>query len=189
MPSASLGAGLAGPEDQPPRALSCDGGHYVADMFDASWVLGGAYAYHLTEDSAVEASGAYTRPITSVGGPELERAFLVLEGRDRGAMQFFTNLVYSPPAREAAGGSPPSSTSTSRSPLERAWWIPPPVERHRRQRGAGLRLLRGKGDDCPTRFPGLHLPAAAPRPQAVLVSDLAATPGGGGDAPLHGVKS
>jgi outer membrane beta-barrel protein len=71
------------------------GGHYVADMFDATWVAGGAYAYHLTEDLAVEASGAYTR-ITSAGGPELERAFLVLEGRDRGALQFFTNLVFSP---------------------------------------------------------------------------------------------
>ena len=71
------------------------GGHYVSDMFDATWVAGGAYAFHLTEDFAVEASGAYTR-ITSTSGPELERAFLVLEGRDRGAMQFFTNLVYSP---------------------------------------------------------------------------------------------
>ena len=71
------------------------GGHYVADMFDATWVAGGAYAFHLTEDLAVEASGAYTR-ITSAAGPELERAFAVLEGRDRGALQFFTNLVFSP---------------------------------------------------------------------------------------------
>jgi outer membrane beta-barrel protein len=71
------------------------GGHYVSDMFDATWVAGGAYAYHLTEDFAVEASGAYTR-LTSAGGPQLERAFFVLEGRDQGALQFFTNLVFSP---------------------------------------------------------------------------------------------
>ena len=71
------------------------GGHYVSDMFDATWVAGGAYSYHLTEDFAVEASGAWTR-ITSTGGPELERTFDVLGGRDRRALLFATNLVFSP---------------------------------------------------------------------------------------------
>lgn len=71
------------------------GGHYVSDMFDATWVAGGAYSYHLTEDFAVEASGGWTR-ITSTGGPELERTFNVLEGRDRRALLFATNLVFSP---------------------------------------------------------------------------------------------
>ena len=71
------------------------GGHYVSDMFDATWVAGGAYSYHLTEDFAVEASGGWTH-ITSTGGPELERTFSVLEGRDRRALLFATNLVFSP---------------------------------------------------------------------------------------------
>ena len=71
------------------------GGHYVSDMFDATWVAGGAYSYHLTEDFAVEASGGLTH-ITSTGGPELERTFNVLEGRDRRALLFATNLVFSP---------------------------------------------------------------------------------------------
>jgi outer membrane beta-barrel protein len=71
------------------------GGHYVSDMFDATWVAGGAYSFHLTEDFAVEASAGWTR-ITSTGGPELERTFDVLEGRDRRALLFATNLVFSP---------------------------------------------------------------------------------------------
>jgi outer membrane beta-barrel protein len=75
--------------------LMVRGGHYVSDVFDATWVAGGAYAYHLTEDFAVEASGAYTR-LTSAGGPELERTYAVLEGRERRALLFATNLVFSP---------------------------------------------------------------------------------------------
>jgi outer membrane beta-barrel protein len=71
------------------------GGHYVSDMFDATWVAGGAYAYHLTEDFAIEASAAYTRLI-STPGPELERTFALLEGRERRALLFTTNLVFSP---------------------------------------------------------------------------------------------
>ncbi len=71
------------------------GGHYVSDMFDATWVAGGAYAYHLTEDFAIEASAAYTR-LLSTPGPELERTFSLLEGRERRALLFSTNLVFSP---------------------------------------------------------------------------------------------
>jgi len=75
--------------------IAVRGGHYVSDLFDATPVVGLAYAYHLTEDFAVEASGAYTR-ITSAGGPELERTFSVLEGRTRRALLFATNLVWAP---------------------------------------------------------------------------------------------
>jgi outer membrane beta-barrel protein len=75
--------------------LSLRGGPYVSDVFDATWIAGGAYAYHLTEDFAVEASGAYTR-LSSAGGPELERAFSVLGNRSRRALLFATNLVFSP---------------------------------------------------------------------------------------------
>jgi outer membrane beta-barrel protein len=80
------------------------GGHYVSDLFDATWVAGGAYAYHLTEDFAVEASGAYTR-LTSAGGPELERAFSLLESRPRRQLLFATNLVFSPLHAKLQSGS------------------------------------------------------------------------------------
>jgi outer membrane beta-barrel protein len=75
--------------------LGVRGGHYVSDLFDAAPVLAASYGYHLTEDFAVEASGAWTR-ITSAGGPELEQTFAVLGGRDRKALLFAANLVYSP---------------------------------------------------------------------------------------------
>jgi hypothetical protein len=71
------------------------GGHYVSDMFDATWVAGGAYAYHLTEDFAIEASAAYTRML-STPGPELERTFALLEGRERRALLFNTTLDSNP---------------------------------------------------------------------------------------------
>jgi outer membrane beta-barrel protein len=75
--------------------LGIRGGQYVSDLFDSSYVVGGLYAYHLTEDFAVEASGSYTR-ITSGGGPELERIFSVLGGQKRQSLLFFSNLVWSP---------------------------------------------------------------------------------------------
>lgn len=71
------------------------GGYYVSDLFDGTYVAGGAYAYHMTEDLAVEASAAYTR-LTSSGGPELERTFSVLEGRDRTELLFDAGLVWTP---------------------------------------------------------------------------------------------
>jgi outer membrane beta-barrel protein len=71
------------------------GGYYVSDLFDGTYVAGLAYAYHMTEDLAVEASAAYTR-LTSSGGPELERTFAVLEGKDRTELMFDAGLVWTP---------------------------------------------------------------------------------------------
>ncbi|HVU52703.1 MAG TPA: outer membrane beta-barrel domain-containing protein [Polyangia bacterium] len=75
--------------------LTVQGGYYVSDLFDGTWTAGGAYTYHMTEDLAVEASGSYTR-ITSSGGPELERTFLVLMGKPRRQLGFDANLVWVP---------------------------------------------------------------------------------------------
>src|SRR5262249_36161383 len=36
------------------------GGWYVSDLFEATWVLGGAYTFHMTEDTGVEASILFT---------------------------------------------------------------------------------------------------------------------------------
>jgi outer membrane beta-barrel protein len=75
--------------------LGVRGGQYVSDIFDTTYVIGGLYAYHLTEDFAVEASGSYTR-ITSQAGPELERIFSVLGGQKRRSLLLFSNLIWSP---------------------------------------------------------------------------------------------
>jgi outer membrane beta-barrel protein len=75
--------------------ISVQGGYYVSDLFDGTYTFGGAYAYHMTEDLAVEAAGGYTR-LTSSGGPELERTFAVLENRPRRELYFDANLLWVP---------------------------------------------------------------------------------------------
>jgi outer membrane beta-barrel protein len=85
--------------------LGVRGGQYVSDLFDATSVLGLFYAYHLTEDFSVEASGAYTH-ITSTGEPELERVFSVLGDPHRRSFLFFANLEWAPlHAKLQTGGS------------------------------------------------------------------------------------
>lgn len=85
--------------------LTVRGGYYVSDLFDGTYTVGGAYAYHMTEDLAVEASGAYTQ-LTSAGGPELERTFRVLENRPRRSLLFDADLVWAPAhAKMRLGGS------------------------------------------------------------------------------------
>jgi outer membrane beta-barrel protein len=105
------------------------GGYYVSDTFDGvivsahlgdipgvshvpglrsvplPGVFGFAYAYHMTEDLAVEASGGYTK-LTSTGGPELERTFAVLQNRPRRELLFDADLVFAPAhAKMRLGGS------------------------------------------------------------------------------------
>ena len=75
--------------------LTVAGGYYASDIFDGTYVLGGAYAYHMTEDFAIEASGAWTR-LTSAGGPELERTFSLLAGKNRRELLFDADLVWDP---------------------------------------------------------------------------------------------
>jgi outer membrane beta-barrel protein len=71
------------------------GGYYVSDLFDGTYVFGAAYAYHMTEDLAVEASGSYTR-ITSSAGAELERIFSVLGNSSRRQLMFNADLLWVP---------------------------------------------------------------------------------------------
>ena len=75
--------------------ITVQGGYYVSDLFDGTYVLGGAYAYHMTEDFAVEATGAWTR-ISSSGGPELERTFSLLGNKPRRELLFDADLVWDP---------------------------------------------------------------------------------------------
>jgi outer membrane beta-barrel protein len=89
--------------------LSVRSGYYSSDTFDGVGyivhhplgvpiptfgVFALSYAYHMTEDLAVEATAGLTR-LTSNGGPELERTFAVLEDKPRRQLMFDANLVWS----------------------------------------------------------------------------------------------
>jgi outer membrane beta-barrel protein len=85
-------------------------GYYASDTFDGVvyaqqakvgsvplytfGIFALAYAYHMTEDFAVEATAAVTQ-LTSKGGPELERTFAVLQNKPRRQLMFDAVLVYS----------------------------------------------------------------------------------------------
>jgi outer membrane beta-barrel protein len=75
--------------------LTLLGGYYVSDLFDGTYVVGGSYAYHMTEDFAVEAHGALTR-IGSSAEPGLERVFVVLGTKNRRELLFHADLVWDP---------------------------------------------------------------------------------------------
>lgn len=40
--------------------FSFNGGYYVSDLFSSTYALGGAYTYHMTENTAVEIGAAFT---------------------------------------------------------------------------------------------------------------------------------
>jgi outer membrane beta-barrel protein len=96
--------------------LTLQGGYYTSDLFDGVGVVrfgsvpvpgtfGFAYAYHMTEELAVEASASYTR-ISSMASPELERNFKVLEDRPRRELMFDADLIWSiAHAKMRLGGS------------------------------------------------------------------------------------
>ena len=85
-------------------------GYYASDTFDGVvyarqakvgsvplytfGVFALAYAYHMTEDFAVEATAGVTQ-LTSRGGPELERTFAVLQNKPRRQLMFDAVLEYS----------------------------------------------------------------------------------------------
>jgi outer membrane beta-barrel protein len=71
------------------------GGYYVSDLFDGTYIIGASYAYHMTEDLAVEATFAYSR-LESSGAPELERMFAVLGNQSRNELFFNADLVWVP---------------------------------------------------------------------------------------------
>jgi len=75
--------------------LTLLGGYYVSDLFDGTYVAGAAYAYHMTEDFAVEAHGAVTR-IGSKSEVALEQNFSVLAGKPRRELLFHADLVWDP---------------------------------------------------------------------------------------------
>jgi outer membrane beta-barrel protein len=76
--------------------LTIQGGYYVSDLLDGTYVVGAAYTYHLTEDAGVEASFAFSQVRSSVAARlEHDRGVSILPKEDR-VYLVFTNLVWSP---------------------------------------------------------------------------------------------
>jgi outer membrane beta-barrel protein len=76
--------------------ISVMGGYYVSDLFDGTFVLTGAYTYHLTEDVGVEGSFGWSKVRSSVASKlEADHAVTVLPPEDR-VFLVFANAVYAP---------------------------------------------------------------------------------------------
>jgi len=76
--------------------LTFQGGYYVSDLLDGTFVVGGAYTYHIAEDFGVEASFGYSRVRSSIAQRlENDRAVTILPKEDR-VFLIFTDLVWSP---------------------------------------------------------------------------------------------
>ncbi|HEY1692051.1 MAG TPA: outer membrane beta-barrel domain-containing protein [Polyangiaceae bacterium] len=77
--------------------LSGMGGVYAADLYSSSWLAGGAYTFHFSEDLGLEASFMATRFRSAVTDsyerryPEIQ----VLESPDRAGRLYFGHLVWS----------------------------------------------------------------------------------------------
>lgn len=77
--------------------LSGMGGWYAADLYSSSWVAGGAYAFHFTEDLALEASAQLTR-FRTAATDSYERRYPQLQVEDRSSRPgrlYFGHLLWS----------------------------------------------------------------------------------------------
>lgn len=76
--------------------LTAFGGYYVSDLYDGTFIVGGAYTFHVTEDVGIEANAAYSRVRSPIGKKlELDRGITLLPKSDRVVLAF-TNIVWSP---------------------------------------------------------------------------------------------
>jgi outer membrane beta-barrel protein len=77
--------------------LSAMGGLYAADLYSSSWLAGGAYTFHFSEDLALEASVEFTR-FRSAVTDAYERRYpqiQVLDRTDKPGTLYFGHLVWS----------------------------------------------------------------------------------------------
>lgn len=76
--------------------LTVQGGYYVSDLLDGTFLVGAAYTYHLTEDVGIEASFGYSQVRSTVAKRlEADRGVTILPKEDR-VYLVFTDLVWSP---------------------------------------------------------------------------------------------
>ncbi len=76
--------------------LSAMGGLYSADLYSSSWLAGGAYTFHFSEDLGLEASVQFTRFHSAVTD-SYERRYpqiQVLDRTDRPGRLYFGHLVW-----------------------------------------------------------------------------------------------
>jgi outer membrane beta-barrel protein len=77
--------------------LSAMGGLYAADLYSSSWVAGGAYTFHFSEDLGLEASVEAMR-FTSAVTTAYERRYpqiQIIDNPDRSGLLYFGHLVWS----------------------------------------------------------------------------------------------
>jgi outer membrane beta-barrel protein len=72
--------------------LSLVGGYYVSDLFSSTYAVGGAYTYHMTENTAVEMSAAFTHANADVIRAIEEERMQVLDD-DFATVKFFESLL------------------------------------------------------------------------------------------------
>jgi outer membrane beta-barrel protein len=86
--------------------LSLVGGYYVSDLFSSTYALGGAYTYHMTENTAVEMNVAFTHANADVIRAIEEERMQVLDD-DFATVKFFESLLLWSPVygKLRAGGS------------------------------------------------------------------------------------
>ncbi len=77
--------------------LSAMGGWYAADLYSSSWVAGGAYTFHFSEDLGLEASVQFTRFHSAVTDAYERRypQIQVLDRADKPGTLYFGHLVWS----------------------------------------------------------------------------------------------
>jgi outer membrane beta-barrel protein len=76
--------------------MSLTGGYYMSDLFSATWVTGAAYTYHMTEDTAVEFSGAFTHANADVIAAIEDGRSDILEDEFARMYFFESALVWTP---------------------------------------------------------------------------------------------
>lgn len=76
--------------------LSAMGGIYAADLYSSSWVAGGAYTFHFSEDLGLEASAEATRFRSAVTESYEQRypTIQVLNEPDRIGALYFGHLIW-----------------------------------------------------------------------------------------------
>jgi outer membrane beta-barrel protein len=72
--------------------LSLMGGYYVSDLFSSTYAVGGAYTYHMTENTAVEMNAALTHANADVIRAIEEERMQVLDD-DFATVKFFESLL------------------------------------------------------------------------------------------------
>lgn len=76
--------------------IAATGGYYISDLYSGTYVLGGSYTYHMTEDTAVEFGAALTHANADVIGAIEDMRSDILEDEFARVLFLESLLVWSP---------------------------------------------------------------------------------------------